>query len=71
MAKYGGVPPYRETRAYLQLVAAQLRKSNAESARHQAARQKEKKETKTAEDSDEHHLRQIVEPDGTVRYVTR
>jgi soluble lytic murein transglycosylase-like protein len=66
VAKYGTVPPYRETVTYLQLVAAQLRKAQAEAAKH-----KETKETKPQEPDTEKHLQGIVQPDGTVRYVTR
>ncbi len=67
VARYGGVPPYRETQNYLQLVAAELRKAKAESAR------KKEKEVTRAESSpgSPNHMQQIVEPDGTVRYVTR
>jgi soluble lytic murein transglycosylase-like protein len=66
VARYGTVPPYRETQVYLQLVAAQLRKALAES-----ARVKEKKEAKSPEPEGERHMQEILQPDGTVRYVTR
>jgi len=67
VAKYGTVPPYRETQNYVQLVASQLRKAMAESAR------RKEKEVKPAETTPAgpNHMRQIVEPDGSVRYVTR
>jgi soluble lytic murein transglycosylase-like protein len=69
VAKYGSVPPYRETQNYLKLVAAHLRKANAE-----AAKLKETvNEAKPAETTPDgaNRIREIVEPDGTVRYVTR
>jgi len=66
VARYGTVPPYRETQTYLQLVAAQLRKAMAEAARH-----KEAKEVKPTEPDGEKHMQAIPATDGTVRYVTR
>jgi soluble lytic murein transglycosylase-like protein len=67
VAKYGTVPPYRETQNYVLSVAAQLQKAKAES-----ARQKEKKVIPEEPAPDgARHIQQILEPDGTVRYVTR
>ena len=67
VAKYGAVPPFRETQNYVQLVTAQLRKAMAESARR---KEKEVKPVETTP-AGPNHIQQIVEPDGTVRYVTR
>ncbi len=65
VARFGTVPPYRETQDYLRLVGSQLQKENA--------RKKEPagKPVETAEPAGPNHIRQIVEADGTVRYVTR
>jgi hypothetical protein len=65
VAKYGGVPPYRETQNYLVLVRRQLEKS--------AVRPAAKPEPKPVEVKPEGpaHIRQIVEADGAVRYVSQ
>ncbi len=67
VAKYGTVPPYRETQNYVQQVAAQFRKAKARPA------PRKEKETKAAETAPDgfRHIQQLVEPDGSVRYVTR
>jgi hypothetical protein len=67
VARYGAVPPYRETQTYLQLVAAQLRKARAEAAKQPTR----KKEVKSVEPDGERHIQALVQADGTVRYVTR
>jgi soluble lytic murein transglycosylase-like protein len=70
VAKYGGVPPYRETQNYLVSVARRLEESRREAFRQQ---QKEK-ETKPAEvkaPGGLNSIREVVEADGTVRYVSR
>ena len=67
MAKYGAVPPYRETQNYLRQVANQLEKVRVEAAKR---KEKEVKPAETTPDGPR-HIRQIVEPDGTVRFVTR
>jgi len=65
VAKHHGVPPYRETQNYLVLVRRQLEKA--------AARPVVKPEPKPVEVKPEGpaHIRQIVESDGAVRYVTQ
>jgi soluble lytic murein transglycosylase-like protein len=67
VARYGAVPPYRETEDYLRLVAAQLKKENAKRAEKERASQP----APAAAPDGVNHIRQIQEPDGTVRYVTR
>jgi len=67
VAKYGAVPPYRETQNYLQLVAAQLRKARAQAVK---PKEKEVKPAETAPDAPR-HIRQVVGPDGTARYVNQ
>ena len=63
MAKYGGVPPYSETRNYVTEVGKQFRAEQAESA-------KPKTSPKPVPDGPA-HIVEIREPDGTVRYVSR
>src|SRR5260370_34884301 len=66
VAKYGNVPPYRETQNYLQSVTLQLKKANQPST-------PKKEAVKAAETAPggEKHIQEIVQPDGTVRYVAR
>jgi len=69
VAKYGTVPPYRETQNYLQMVADQLKKAKASAAGAGNAQTGNKAvETNAAGPS---HIHAIVESDGSVRYVTR
>ena len=67
VAKHGGVPPYRETRNYLHLVAGQLRKSRASNVKPAAPAKQKPKEVQPGETN---HITKIVEPDGKVRYVS-
>jgi len=68
VAKYGTVPPYAETQNYLKLVARHLE----EAKKAAAARPKEQKELKPAATKDEGvHVYEVIQPDGTVRYVSR
>ncbi len=68
VAKYGGVPPYRETQNYLVLVKKQLDK--AIGARQTAVPPPPPPKPATTE-SGPAHIMEIVETDGTVRYVSR
>ena len=63
VAKYGGVPPYSETRNYVTEVGKQFRAEQAESA-------KPKTSPKPVPDGAA-HIVEIREPDGSVRYVSR
>ncbi|HEY2013987.1 MAG TPA: lytic transglycosylase domain-containing protein [Bryobacteraceae bacterium] len=65
VAKYGTVPPYKETQNYLQLVANQLKKSKAKSDAGRA------KPAAPPETSGPNHIQKVVDVDGTVRFVTR
>lgn len=67
VAKYGNVPPYPETQTYLRLVAKRLEEAQKVS----AAKAKERKEAKPEPKSDGNHVQEVVEADGTVRYVSR
>ena len=67
VARYGGVPPYAETQSYVALVRKQLE------ARIGTIPSKTPTEAQLAqsEPADVPHIREIVEPDGSVRYVSR
>jgi soluble lytic murein transglycosylase-like protein len=68
VAKYGGVPPYRETQNYLNLVGRQLSNQKAK----RAAGPQRAVAAKPAETSDEPaHIQQVVDPDGSMHYVSR
>lgn len=78
VARYGGVPPYEETRNYLVRVGKQLEKSVSGPAQHTTAGQNQSmKETQPESKADAGkgdgmtHLQEIVQPDGTVRYVSK
>src|SRR5262249_2920976 len=69
VARFGGVPPFRETQNYLLLVRKQLEDGK----RAEAEKQREK-EIRTAETKPAgapNRIREVVEADGTVRYVSR
>jgi soluble lytic murein transglycosylase-like protein len=70
VVKYGGVPPYTETRNYLVQVGKRLQE--VEKASEAAARQKQK-EARAAEAKPDapRQIEQIRAADGTVRYVAQ
>ena len=66
VARYGAVPPYAETRNYVKLVGRKLE------AAAKAAPAPEAKEQAVPVDPDgPSHIREVVESDGSVRYVSR
>jgi soluble lytic murein transglycosylase-like protein len=67
VAKHGGVPPYRETQNYLRLVKNQLDKRPAKPAAVAPAKQ----EAAPRDPNAPAKIVEIVETDGTVRYVSR
>jgi soluble lytic murein transglycosylase-like protein len=67
VAKYGDIPPYPETRNYVQSVAAQLRKNNAAA----QSKQPERKPEAVPETKNSTRIVQIRLPDGSVRYVSQ
>jgi soluble lytic murein transglycosylase-like protein len=71
VARYGGVPPFPETRNYLILVARQLQEAQkAEAAKQKvivAGQIRPEAETKLAGPN---HIQEVVEADGSVRYVS-
>jgi soluble lytic murein transglycosylase-like protein len=70
VARYGGVPPYRETQNYL----VSVRKRLEEAKKAQASRVREEKEKKPVEvkpAGGPNPIREVVEADGSVRYVSR
>jgi len=85
VARYGTVPPYPETQNYLHLVSDQLRKLNQAATASGGAKpgqakppapqvagqaQPGKEPGETAPESLK-HIERIVDPDGSVRYVSR
>jgi len=73
VARYGSVPPFPETQNYLILVARQLRdarKADAAKLKAIAAGQtRPEAETKPAP-AGPNHIQEVVEADGSVRYVS-
>ena len=69
VARYGGVPPYEETRNYVEQVHRELEKTVAAQARD-ASKQKIP-ETQPAVPAGPAHIREVIDADGTVRYVSR
>jgi soluble lytic murein transglycosylase-like protein len=67
VARYGGIPPYTETQNYVILVRKQL-----ESARKAAAKAAAAPPAKPAEPAlAAGHIVEEIQPDGSVRYVSR
>jgi len=66
VARYGGVPPYRETQNYLLLIRKRL-----EEAKSAKQREKERQPVAPKPPAGPSHIREVVETDGTVRYVSR
>jgi hypothetical protein len=73
VARYGGVPPFPETQNYLILVARQLQEAKkAEAAKQKAiaaGQTRPQAETKPAP-AGPNHIQEVVEADGSVRYVS-
>jgi soluble lytic murein transglycosylase-like protein len=67
VARHGGVPPYRETQNYLHLVKKQLDKKTAAKPAPAPAKQ----ETAPRDPNAPARIREIVETNGTVRYVSQ
>jgi soluble lytic murein transglycosylase-like protein len=67
VTKYGGVPPYPETRNYV----TQVGKEIAARTKAPATESKPQEQTAPADPSAPRHIVEIREPDGTVRYVSR
>jgi soluble lytic murein transglycosylase-like protein len=65
--KYGTVPPYAETQNYLKLVAHRFEQAQKAS----AAKVKEQKQKPVETPAEVSHVQEIVQPDGTVRYVSK
>ncbi len=72
VAKHGGIPPYPETQNYVSKVLSRPRAAQAKSAAAAKSANTEPPAEETADSSSPYnHIRQIVEPDGSVRYVSR
>ena len=68
VARYGGIPPYPETRNYVILVRRQLELARKAAETRQAAVPAPAAEVKPEGPA---HIVEVVMPDGSVRYVTR
>jgi soluble lytic murein transglycosylase-like protein len=69
VARHGGVPPYSETRNYVDAVQKELEKAAVKSMKPKSQEGAEK--NGEAVPAGPNHIQEIVEPDGTVRYVSR
>jgi soluble lytic murein transglycosylase-like protein len=69
VARHGGVPPYPETRNYVRAVRKELEKAAVSSTEPKP--QEGGEGMGEARPNAVNPIRQIVEPDGTVRYVSR
>jgi soluble lytic murein transglycosylase-like protein len=67
VARYGGVPPFPETRKYV----VQIGKHLAESEKAAEAKRKAVGSQHSADSANGNHVIEIVQPDGSVRYVSR
>jgi soluble lytic murein transglycosylase-like protein len=72
VARYGGVPPFPETQNYLILVLRQLQEAQkAEAAKQKTiAAVETRPEAKTKPAAGPNHIQEVVEADGSVRYVS-
>jgi soluble lytic murein transglycosylase-like protein len=71
VAKYGGVPPYAETRNYLVQISRQLEKSMAGQPQPKPMETKPEPKPEASDPDGVSHLEEVVQPDGTVRYVSK
>ena len=69
VARFGGVPPFRETQNYL--VSVHKRLEEAKQAQAAKQREKEIKAVEVKPSGGPNPIREIVEADGTVRYTSR
>jgi soluble lytic murein transglycosylase-like protein len=68
VAKYGGIPPYAETRDYVTRIQGKLEASKP----HEKVQTPRPVAAPEAEGADApRHMREVVAPDGSVRYVTQ
>jgi soluble lytic murein transglycosylase-like protein len=70
VTRYGGVPPFPETRNYLQRVARNLEQTRPAAGKSGVANPAPPA-VKEAGPAGPNHIVEIVEPDGSVRYVSR
>jgi soluble lytic murein transglycosylase-like protein len=68
VSRFGGVPPYPETRRYIELVGKHIEAGSSPGPGIQPA---PAPEPPPLDGPGVNHIREIVEPDGSVRYVSR
>jgi Transglycosylase SLT domain len=71
VARYGDIPPYPETRNYVQSVAEQLRKNNAAAKAKPPAAKPASKPEEGPGAKNSTRIVEIKQPDGSVRYVSQ
>jgi soluble lytic murein transglycosylase-like protein len=71
VAKYGGVPPYAETRNYLVQISRQLEMSAAGQPQPKPVETAPAPKPDASEPDGVSHLQEVVQADGTVRYVSK
>jgi soluble lytic murein transglycosylase-like protein len=67
VAKHGGAPPYAETRKYVESVQKQF----TAAVKNRTAKPAPRDSTAEASTSQYNQIHEIMEPDGSVRYVSR
>jgi hypothetical protein len=71
VARYDGVPPFPETRNYLILVARQLQEAKkAEAAKQKTIAAGQTRPEAETKPTGPNHIQEVVEADGSVRYVS-
>lgn len=71
VVKYGTVPPYAETQNYLKLVARHVQEAQKASAAKVREQKEQQNRTKVETESGGPHVQEVIQADGTVRYVSR
>lgn len=71
VAKYGGIPPYAETRSYVQQVYREFQKSVATQPKPASKQQPTAQQPVAEVPHGPAHIQEVIAPDGSVRYVSR
>jgi soluble lytic murein transglycosylase-like protein len=74
VARFGGVPPYRETREYLSRIARRVESAGVPAPKKPAAKQEPEAQNAAEKGppADIHNqIQTVLEPDGRISYITR